>query len=247
MTEQQQPECPAEFAWMKPGVFADYREYQIIQIMELPAIEQNEWRVRCQYTTETYGHLPCADLEMYGSDSEFNHVCARLEEAEARVAMMTVVDGELSIALDRASRAEARVKELEFENERLKDSVEMLRRNVKSETVAKHNEQNDHGMTKGSLMIAQVDILQLTERASKAEARASASDAKLARVKSLLDGVAPVLNELSLMQSFVNELDEDDDYYDWISAKEHRDGAAGEHLPALLSLIQQIGEVLKGE
>lgn len=85
------------------------------------------------------------------------------------------------------------------------------------------------------------------DRAIKAEARAGADAAKLARVKALLDGAGPVLNELSLMQSFVNELDEDDDYCDWISAKEHRDGAAGEHLPALLSVISEVREVLKGE
>lgn len=84
MDNPQQPECPAEFAWMKPGIFADDREYQIVQIMELPAIEQGEWRVRCQYTTDTFGYLPCADLVMYGGDSEFNHVCARLAESEAR-------------------------------------------------------------------------------------------------------------------------------------------------------------------
>lgn len=199
MTNQQQPECPAEFAWMKPGVFADYREYQIVQIMEPPAIEQNEWRVRCQYTTDTFGYLPCANLEMYGGDSEFNHVCARLAEAEARVAMMTVVDGELSIALDRAS---------------------------------------------------------------KAEVRASADAAKLARVKALLDGVGPVVKLLKGLHTLAidgkwvakggavqeiknthgNHIASDISSFDASFIVEARNS-----LPAMLSAISEVREVLKGE
>ena len=211
MSEQQQPECPAEFAWMRPGAFADYREYQIVQIMELPAIEQGEWRVRCYYTTDTFGYLPCADLEMYGGDSEFNHVCARLAEAEARVKELE------------AEKAQEHLRavslEMQLHDQAGRWAVDALQLDTARQSLA-----DTKALSDGFCNQMLLEVQKRTE-----------AEEKISQVKSLLDGVGPAMTDMKTLLDF-----SDPEYSLLFKLR-------SEHLPALLSAISEVREVLKGE
>lgn len=102
MDKQSQPECPAEYEWMKPGVRAEGESSAIYTIKSLPYKTPVAWHVRVKET-----ELPafCEYLKPYHPDGidqaafELNQIEAELESLRARLAE----------AEARASKAEAKL------------------------------------------------------------------------------------------------------------------------------------------
>lgn len=185
MTEQQRPACPAEYEWIKPGVWVEYddgkpRKYLVKRSPEIWG--KHNWVAfvaKSESKRAVHTYLPCDDLTLTTAPEK---KASELETLRASLAR------------------------LEAENERLKSDVEMLRKNVKSENSRYLQESINHGMTQGSLMIARVDISMLKDKLARLEAENERLKRVVGDVREVLGETVPIMDSLKFWKEPLNEL-----------------------------------------
>jgi len=116
------PACPEEYVWIHPGMLVDYRDRQMLLVMDYPDFLCNQWVVKCQYTSDTYGHMACSDLSPYrdGLSAELTQAHAELAAERQRVA-------ELAAEVERLERGAETALEFIYKEQRVTTMVAIQR------------------------------------------------------------------------------------------------------------------------